>query len=68
MTIEFYEKPIAVVDFEIHCAKRRKYPVLLQIEYNSAIKERENHAARVGNRRSNHERNQNPKIFPCEFL
>ncbi|XP_059098685.1 receptor-type tyrosine-protein phosphatase kappa-like isoform X1 [Tigriopus californicus] len=67
MTIEFYEKPIAVVDFEIHCAKRRKYPVLLQIEYNSAIKERENHAARVGNRRSNHERNQNPKIFPYDY-
>ena len=30
-TSEFYELPVAVGDFEKHCAQRRKYPVLLQV-------------------------------------
>jgi hypothetical protein len=68
MTNEFYEKPVAVSDFQKHCAQRRKYPVLLQIEYNNAVKERDIHpntTCRVGGKRSNQERNQNPRIIPC---
>ena len=38
-TTEFYENPVSIGDFEKHCAQRRKYPVLLQIEFNNAIKE-----------------------------
>ncbi len=47
VTSEFYEKPVAVGDFQKHCAQRRKYPVLLQIEFNNAVKEKEPTAATV---------------------
>ena len=30
---------MAIGDFEKHCVQRRKYPVLLQIEFNNATKE-----------------------------
>ena len=39
-TTEFYANPVAIGDFQKHCAQRRKYPVLLQIEFNNATKER----------------------------
>ena len=74
-TSEFYEKPVAVGDFQKHCAQRRKYPVLLQIEYNNAVKERDpapaamavgGNTTRHGARKANQEKNQNPRILPCE--
>ena len=40
-TTEFYANPVAIADFEKHCAQRRKYPVLLQIEFNNATREDE---------------------------
>ena len=40
-TTEFYANPVAIGDFEKHCAQRRKYPVLLQIEFNNATREDE---------------------------
>ena len=63
-------------DFQKHCAQRRKYPVLLQIEFNNAVKEKELTAASVaaggnstrhGNRRNNQEKNQNPRIVPYDY-
>ena len=74
-TSEFYEKPVAVGDFQKHCAQRRKYPVLLQIEYNNAVKERDpapaamavgGNTTRHGARKANQEKNQNPRILPCK--
>ena len=38
-TSEFYANPVAIGDFEKHCIQRRKYPVLLQIEFNNATRE-----------------------------
>ena len=38
-TTEYYANPVGIADFEKHCAQRRKYPVLLQIEFNNATKE-----------------------------
>ena len=38
-TSEFYANPVAIGDFEKHCVQRRKYPVLLQIEFNNATRE-----------------------------
>ena len=59
-------------DFQKHCTQRRKYPVLLQIEFNNAVKEKDvphHHSAatttRHGARRTNVEKNQNPRILPC---
>jgi hypothetical protein len=69
MTKEFYERPVAVAEFQKHCAQRRKYPVLMKLEFNSAIKDREVvHTARHGMRKANQEKNQNPRIIPCELL
>ena len=44
-TTEFYANPVGIADFEKHCIQRRKYPVLLQIEFNNATKE---HTDQVG--------------------
>ena len=38
-TTEFYANPVGIADFEKHCIQRRKYPVLLQIEFNNATRE-----------------------------
>ncbi len=69
MTAELYERPVAVADFHKHCAQRRKYPVLMKLEFNSAIRDREMvHTARHGMRRANQDKNQNPRIIPCECI
>jgi len=65
-TVGFYAKPVAIGDFQKHCAQRRKYPVLLKLEFNNAIKEREVQPSRVGTRKGNIEKNQNPRIVPYD--
>ena len=67
MTQEFYDRAVAMADFEGHCAQRRKYPVLLKLEFNSAIRDKEMvHSVRNGTVRCNQEKNQNARILPCE--
>ncbi len=58
--------PVTVGDFEKHCAQRRKYPVLLQIEFNKAVKEAEIQATRNATKKGNMEKNQNPRTIPCK--
>ena len=67
-TSGFYAKPVAIGDFQKHCVQRRKYPVLLKLEFNNAVKEREVQPSRVGTRKNNIEKNQNPRIVPCEYI
>ena len=68
MTQEFYDRAVAIAEFEGHCAQRRKYPVLLKLEFNSAIRDKEMvHSVRNGTVRCNQEKNQNPRILPCEY-
>ena len=45
-TTEFYANPVGIADFEKHCIQRRKYPVLLQIEFNNATKEHTDQVSR----------------------
>ena len=69
MTQEFYDRAVAIAEFEGHCAQRRKYPVLLKLEFNGAIRDKEMvHSVRNGTIRCNQEKNQNPRILPCEWL
>ena len=65
-TSGFYAKPVSIGDFAKHCAQRRKYPVLLKLEFNNAIKEREIQPSRHGTRKVNLEKNQNPRVVPCK--
>ena len=40
----------------------------MQLEFNNAIKDREfdlTHPIRIGLRKCNHDRNQNPRVVPC---
>uniref|UniRef100_A0A0K2SYQ5 Receptor-type tyrosine-protein phosphatase kappa n=3 Tax=Lepeophtheirus salmonis TaxID=72036 RepID=A0A0K2SYQ5_LEPSM len=68
LTSSFYEKPVSISEFQKHCGQRRKYHVLLQIEYNNAIKEKElRNSSRHGNKKTNAEKNQNPKVIPYDF-
>ena len=67
-TSGFYAKPVSIGDFTKHCAQRRKYPVLLKLEFNNAIKEREIQPSRHGTRKVNIEKNQNPRVVPCKFI
>ena len=67
VTTEYYEQPVAVGDFQKHCAQRRKYPVLLQLEFNNAVKEKEMHTSRHGYRKTNQDKNQNPRTVPCKL-
>ena len=67
-TSGFYAKPVSIGDFTKHCAQRRKYPVLLKLEFNNAIKEREVQPSRHGTRKVNIEKNQNPRVVPCKQL
>jgi len=59
---------VTVGDFEKHCAQRKKYPVLLKIEYNKAIKEAEMQVTRSATKKGNLEKNQNPRNVPCKFM
>ena len=45
-TTEFYANPVGIADFEKHRIQRRKYPVLLQIEFNNATKEHTDQVSR----------------------
>merc|ERR1712223_856332 len=65
-TTEFYANPVGIADFEKHCIQRRKYPVLLQIEFNNATKEHTDRNTRVGSKKNNVEKNQNPRIVPYD--
>ena len=60
-TSGFYAKPVAIGDFQKHCIQRRKYPVLLKLEFNNAVKEREIQPCRASNRKNNIEKNQTLK-------
>lgn len=62
----FYAKPVSVGDFQKHCAQRRKYPILLKLEFNNAVREQEMQHCRHGTKKANVEKNQNPRIVPCE--
>ena len=66
-TSGFYAKPVSIGDFTKHCQQRRKYPVLLKLEFNNAIKEREIQPSRHGTRKVNIEKNQNPRVVPCKY-
>jgi protein tyrosine phosphatase len=66
-TTEFYANPVGIADFEKHCIQRRKYPVLLQIEFNNATKDHPDQNTRIlGNKKANVEKNQNPRIVPYD--
>merc|ERR1719464_281627 len=66
-TSGFYAKPVSIGDFTKHCAQRRKYPVLLKLEFNNAIKEREIQPSRHGTKKVNLEKNQNPRCVPFDY-
>jgi len=66
-TSEFYANPVAVGDFEKHCIQRRKYPVLLQIEFNNATRENDAQTTRQGAQKNNSEKNQNPRHLPYDY-
>merc|ERR1719273_2395949 len=66
-TTEFYANPVAIGDFEKHCVQRRKYPVLLQIEFNNATRENDAQTTRSGAQKNNFEKNQNPRIVPYDY-
>ena len=38
-----------------------------QVEFNNAVKENNTHSLRHGAKKSNIEKNQNPRIIPCEY-
>jgi len=68
MTQEFYDRAVAIGEFEGHAAQRRKYPVLLKLEFNGAIRDKEMvHSVRNGTIRCNQEKNQNPRILPYDY-
>merc|ERR1712137_1035254 len=54
-------------DFVGHCIQRRKYPVLLKMEFNNAVRENSQHSLRHGSKKTNMEKNQNPRIIPYDF-
>lgn len=66
-TSEFYANPVAIGDFEKHCMQRRKYPVLLQIEFNNATREDDSQTTRIAAKKANTEKNQNPRIVPYDY-
>ena len=37
------------------------------MEFNNAVKENNTHSLRHGAKKSNIEKNQNPRIIPCEY-
>jgi len=65
--VQLYEKPVPENDFVRHCVQRRKYPVLLKMEFNNAVKENNQHSLRHGSKKANMEKNQNPRIIPYDF-
>jgi len=65
--VQLYEKPVPENDFVQHCIQRRKYPVLLKMEFNNAVKENNQHSLRHGSKKANMEKNQNPRIIPYDF-
>merc|ERR1719348_1491418 len=67
VTVQLYEKPVPETDFVRHCAQRRKYPILLKVEFNNAVKENNTHSLRHGAKKANIEKNQNPRIIPYDF-
>lgn len=67
VTVQLYEKPVPETDFVRHCAQRRKYPVLLKVEFNNAIKENSSQTLRHATKKANMEKNQNPRIIPYDF-
>jgi len=67
VTVQLYEKPVPETDFVKHCAQRRKYPVLLKVEFNNGIKENTTHSLRHASKKTNLEKNQNPRIIPYDF-
>jgi len=67
VTIQLYEKPVPETDFVKHCAQRRKYPVLLKVEFNNGVKENSQNSMRHASKKSNMERNQNPRVIPYDF-
>jgi len=65
--VQLYEKPTPENDFVGHCIQRRKYPVLLKMEFNNAVRENSQHSLRHGSKKTNMEKNQNPRIIPYDF-
>jgi len=65
--VQLYEKPVPENDFVNHCIQRRKYPVLLKMEFNNAVRENNQHSLRHGSKKANMEKNQNPRIIPYDF-
>ena len=47
-----YANPVAIADFAKHCVQRRKYPVLLQIEFNNATRERDDQVCKNNSRQN----------------
>merc|ERR1719285_401979 len=46
--VQLSENPVPETDFVRHCAQRRKYPILLKVEFNNAVKENNTHSLRHG--------------------
>jgi len=67
VTVQLYEKPVPETDFVKHCAQRRKYPVLLKVEFNNGVKENTTNSLRHASKKTNMEKNQNPRIIPYDF-
>ncbi|XP_046442624.1 receptor-type tyrosine-protein phosphatase mu-like isoform X2 [Daphnia pulex] len=60
------DKPVDVANFVKHCEQRRKYPVLLRVEFQTACKV-EGHSTRHGSKPENRPKNQNQKIIPYDY-
>ncbi|XP_059351237.1 receptor-type tyrosine-protein phosphatase mu-like isoform X2 [Daphnia carinata] len=60
------DKPVEVANFVKHCEQRRKYPVLLRVEFQTACKV-EGHSTRHGSKPENRPKNQNQKIIPYDY-
>jgi len=60
------DRPVEADNFIKHCEQRRKYPVLLRVEFQTACKV-EGHSTRHGSKAENRPKNQNQKIIPYDY-
>lgn len=65
-TAAVVEKPVETAHFLKHCEQRKKYPVLLRVEFQTACKV-EGHSTRHGSKMENRPKNQNRKVIPFDY-
>ena len=68
--LRFTSMVILKMNFDIMQSIYAKFTSMLnfQMEFNNAVKENNQHSLRHGSKKANMEKNQNPRIIPCETL